>query len=136
MKQRYRKFAGIIILLLLAACGIENQMVVERLIVLPEDRSMLDRLRRAEIIGMKMWESDLTSKIIVKFPMVTKEDLDGLFVRWGKSEVIDSSLMDKESISTEEYVFIKVGIVHKGNLANGEEIADYMAGIVNSEMAK
>ncbi|MCP4040504.1 MAG: hypothetical protein GY731_00915, partial [Gammaproteobacteria bacterium] len=80
--------------------------------------------------------SKLQDRVITQFPLVTEEELTGLFIRWGKSKVINGDMVDKDLITSDEYVFIKVGIVHDGHLKLAGEIADYLVGLVNVELAK
>ncbi len=136
MRNRIHIYLAIIILLLLSACGMDDRVVVERLIVLPEKQGVLERLRLAETVGVKLWGSKLQDRVITQFPLVTEEELTGLFIRWGKSKVINGDMVDKDLITSDEYVFIKVGIVHDGHLKLAGEIADYLVGLVNVELAK
>ncbi|MCP4043617.1 MAG: hypothetical protein GY731_16945, partial [Gammaproteobacteria bacterium] len=102
MRNRIHIYLAVIILLLLSACGMDDRVVVERLIVLPEKQGVLERLRLAETVGVKLWGSKLQDRVITQFPLVTEEELTGLFIRWGKSKVINGDMVDKDLITSDE----------------------------------
>jgi hypothetical protein len=119
------------VLITLAVSACQMTYSTNRSVVVKGPQSTEERYRIAEQVGTDLYQHTLRGAVKERFGL-SDEQLEGLYVRWQTTNYtnIIGNKLPKEPVVT-----LNVGIQHRGEIKNAEEIAVFCAELTRQALA-